>query len=430
MTARLAIHGGTPLVSEPFPPYNTIGAAEQEAAAEVLQAGELSGFLGTWSEEFFGGRQVRAAERAFAGRLAARYAIATNSASTALEVAVQAVGVEPGDEVIVSPYTMSASAAAVLRGGGIPVFADVEDETFCLDPQSVAHRVSSRTRAILVTHLFGHPARMEGLEQIAEEHQLALVEDAAQSIGATYHGRETATMGSAGILSLNRHKIIHCGEGGFVVTNDDCIARRAQLIRNHGETVVEDAQWEDDIPYSLGSNYRMTELHAAIARVQLTRLESLLATRRGLAQQLTKRLRLVPGIVPPVVAPGCTHSYYRYAVRVTEPILGRIDRGLFAAALRAEGVPVIEGYVRPLYMQAIYQRRAARPGGFPWSLAEPGSLSYAEGACPVVERLDADELLLLDVCREPLAARDIDLVSDAFEKVVTGLPELESSVAV
>lgn len=421
---ELAINGGTPVRSRPLPPQNTIGAEEKQAVMDVLDSGVLSKFLGTHSEEFFGGPRVLEAERRFAELVGARHAIAVNSATTALEAAVQAVGVAPGDEVIVSPYTMSASAAAILRNAAIPVFADVEDETYGLDPAAVAAAVTPRTRAILVTHLFGHPARMDELCTIADQYGLAIIEDAAQSIGASYHGRLTSSIGTAGVISLNRHKIIQSGEGGLVVTSDDTVAQRAQLVRNHGETVVDDAGWVDQIEYSLGSNYRMTEIEAAIATTQLERLDGLLEVRRNLATALTERLSRLEGITPPVVGDGCTHSYYMFAVRLTGTLRDDIGRAMFAQALRAEGIPVAEGYVRPLYLQSIYQQRSARPGGFPWSLRPDASISYEPGICPTVERLHAEELITLDVCRTPLEPRDIEDVAWAFEKVVAGAGSL------
>ena len=425
MTSRLAIAGGRPVRDRPFAPANSIGAEERRAVLEVLDSGVLSQFLGVWGDEFFGGPRVRMAEQAFARRLGARHAIAVNSATTGLQVAVAAAGVGPGDEVIVSPYTMSASAAAILLHNAVPVFADIEAETFCLDPASVEERITPRTRAILVVHLFGHPARIDELLEVARAHDLMVIEDAAQSIGATYGGRESGTLGDVGVLSLNRHKIIHCGEGGIVLTDDDQRALVAQLARNHGEVVVEQAS-PDDISNTLGSNFRPTEIEAAIAYEQLQKLDRLLAVRRELAAHLTQRVSGLPGLTPPVVAEGCTHSFYLYAMRVDEEALDGVSRAALAAALRAEGAPVSEGYVRPIYRQAVYQHRIGRGRrGCPWTCGHwHGDVSYAPGICPVTERLYERELLLTDVCRHPLTHADIDDVGDAFEKVFTHTEQL------
>jgi dTDP-4-amino-4,6-dideoxygalactose transaminase len=422
MTA-LAIHGGTPVRTEPLPPSNTIGEEEKAAAIRVIESGALSVFLGAWGDEFNGGREVMGCEAAFAERVEAKHAIAVNSATTGLEVALGAAGVGPGDEVIVPPFTMSASASAILARNAIPVFADIEDETFGLDPESVAGRLSSQTRAILVVHLFGHPARMSQLLELADQHGLAVIEDAAQSLGATFEGRQTGTLGHAGVLSLNRHKIIQCGEGGIVLTNDDAVARMARLLRNHGEAVVED---EGGDPVGvLGSNYRMTEIEAAIAGEQLKRLDHELAIRRDLAQRLNRRLAERPELATPGIRPGATHSYYVYALRLVDPA---IDRAAFARALRAEGIPAGEGYVRPLYLQPIYAHRSARGAqGCPWTCGHwKGQVSYERGICPTAERLHDRELLILDVVRSPLTPGDIDDVADAIEKVLNGREALET----
>jgi perosamine synthetase len=425
MASPLAIVGGAPVRRDPFPPQQTIGDEERNAVLEVLDSGILSQFLGEWSEDFNGGPKVRACEQAFAERLGAKEAISVNSATTGLQVAVAAAGIEPGDEVIVSPFTMSATAAVVVLHNAIPVFADIEPETYGLDPESVRKAITPRTRAVMVTHLFGHPARIDGLLDIAAEHDLALLEDAAQSIGASWQGQETGTIGTAGVFSLNYHKIIHSGEGGMLLTDDPRVAEIARLSRNHGEAVV-DELGIDDIANTVGSNYRLSEIHAAIAIEQLKKLDGLLADRRHLAEVLTARLEELPGIEPPAVVEGCTHSYYVYPVSLDLDVLEGVSRSAFARALEAEGIPASEGYVRPLYLQSMYQRRIARgTKGCPWTSGHwNGEVSYDPGICPVAERLHESELMLLDVCRVPLQTRDVEDVADAFEKVAANVDAL------
>jgi perosamine synthetase len=430
VTAPLAIDGGSPVRDRPFPPQQTIGDEERRAVLEVLDSGVLSQFLGEWGPDFLGGPRVQACERSFAEALGAAEAISVNSATTGLQVAVAAVGIEPGDEVIVSPFTMSASAASIVMQNAIPVFADVEADTYGLEPESVAARITPQTRAILVTHLFGHPARMERLLELAERHDLAIIEDAAQSIGATWNGRHTGTLGAAGVLSLNYHKNINSGEGGMVLTDDPGVARRARLVRNHGETVVDELGIED-IANTIGSNFRLGEIEAAIAATQLTKLEGLLADRRRLAERLTGRLSELPSVLPATVASGCSHSYYVYPIRLDTHSLQGVSRSTVARTLRAEGIPVTEGYVRPLYLQAMYQRRIAHGNrGCPWTCGHwRGQVSYEAGICPVAERLHEEELLLLDVCRAPLTTDDIDDVADSFAKVIGNLDALRRVTA-
>ena len=421
---KLAIHGGPPVRSAPFPPTQTIGSEERRAVLAVLDSGQLSGFLGTWSDEFGGGPSVRRCESSFAQRFGVAHAVAVNSATTGLETALAAVGVQPGDEVIVSPYTMSASAACVVSRNAIPVFADVEPDTFGLDPRSVEERITSRTSAIVVVHLFGHPARLDELLELAKRHSLAVVEDAAQSIGAEWRGRLTGTIGAAGVMSLNRHKIVQCGEGGVVLTDDPATARIARMVRNHGETVVDE---EGGDPFNtLGTNYRMTEIDAAVAVAQLGRLDRELEVRRALATRLSDRLREYDQLITPVTADGCTHSFYRYAIRLVPEALDGVGRDVLVRALRAEGIPIEVGYVKPLYLQPLYQTRNGRGlNGCPWTCGHwTGQVSYEPGICPTVERLHEWEVILLDVCRSPLQEADIDAVADAFEKVLGQLDQL------
>ena len=428
MSATLAINGGAPVRSRPFPPQSTIDEQERRAVLEVLESGVLSQFLGEWHADFMGGPRVRACEEAFAQRLGAEHAVAVNSATTGLQVALAAAGIGPGDEVIVSPYTMSASAAVIVLQNAIPVFADVEDETFGLDPASVEERITDRTRAVMVTHLFGHPARMDGLLELAEQHDLAIVEDAAQSIGATWNGRETGTLGAAGVLSLNYHKIVHSGEGGIVLTDDDELATRARLSRNHGEVVVDETDLPD-IVNTIGSNFRMTEIDAAIAITQLGKLDGLLAQRRRIARYLIERLDALAGIEPATIRAESTHSFYVFPMKLELEELDGLERGDIARALAAEGIPVSEGYVRPLYLQPMYQQRIGRGAlGCPWTCGHwNGHVSYEPGICPVTERLYERELLLADVCRQPLTLEDAKDVADAFEKVLANLDALRSA---
>ena len=272
-TGSLGIHRGTPIRSRPFPPPPALGPAEKAAVNEVMDSGVLSQFVGVWSDDFYGGPRVRSAERAWTERFGAKHAVTMNSATSALNAAATAAGVGPGDEVIVSPYTMSASAVCAPVNGAIPVFADIEPETFCLDPDSVRSLISERTKAIVAVDIFGCPADFAPLMALAAEHGLVVIEDAAQAPGASRGGRSAGTLGHIGVFSLNYHKTIHSGEGGVAVTDDDTFAERLALVRNHGEAVV--ADMGSDASDLLGFNYRMGELEAAIAEVQLSRLEEL-----------------------------------------------------------------------------------------------------------------------------------------------------------
>ncbi|HYR07441.1 MAG TPA: DegT/DnrJ/EryC1/StrS family aminotransferase [Longimicrobium sp.] len=418
--SELAIHGGRPVRTEPFPEYRTIGEEEKRAVNEVMDSGVLSAYLGTWSPQFFGGPRVQKLEREWEAYFGVKHAVSMNSATSGLYAALGAAGVGPGDEVIVSPYTMSASAAGPLLYNAIPVFADIDPETFCLTAETIRPRITEHTRAVVVVDIFGQPAEMDGIMALAREHGLVVIEDAAQAPGATYHGRWAGTLGHMGVFSLNYHKHIHSGEGCVVVTDDPELAERLQLIRNHAEVVLQKkgVSAPGQLVNMLGFNYRMTELEAAIASEQLRKLEGLVAARVELADYLTERLAGLPGITPPVVRPGVRHAYYLYTLRFDAQAAG-VSRGDFVRALNAEGIPMVEGYVEPIYLQPLYQQRILYgTGGSPWTdPAYRGSVSYARGICPVVERMHYEEVIFTNVVHAQVARADLDDVAAAFEKV-------------
>lgn len=424
--AKLAIRGGAPLRTRPFPVYNTIGPEEKRAAVEVIESGVLSGYLGTWSPQFYGGPRVQTLEREWAAYFGVRHAVSVNSATSGLYAAIGAAGVGPGDEVIVTPYTMSASATAALVYGAVPVFADIDPTTYCLDPARVEAAVSTRTRAIVAVDLFGQPADMVALKSIADRHRLVLIEDAAQAAGAMLADRHAGTLGHIGVYSLNYHKVIHSGEGGVVVTDDDRLAERLQLIRNHGEVVVREKGVED-LSNLVGFNYRMTEIEAAIALEQLRKLESLVRARVEAARELGRHLSGLAGLTSPAVREKARHIYYAYAMQYDPEVAG-VDRALFVEALRAEGVPVGKGYVRPIYLEPLYQRRVAYGrDGFPFRFAGSDSaVRYERGLCPIAELMHFERLITTNICHASIAARDLADWAAAAAKVLENAHELRN----
>ncbi len=410
---RLAILGGSPVVPDPLPPYRSVGRAEREAVCAVIDSGCLSGFYGSWREGFLGGPTVRAFERAWAERFGVEHAVSVNSATSGLSAALGAIGIGPGDEVIVPPLTMSATVVAPLIYGGIPVFADIEPETFCLDPAAVRRAVTPRTRAILAVNLFGHPARLAELRSLAEELGIALVEDNAQAPLAAEGARLSGTVGHIGVFSLNEHKHLHTGEGGMCVTADDDLAQRLRLIRNHGENVVEPLAIEG-IVNLVGFNFRMTELSAAIGLEQLRRIDAHVERREALGRRLTVGAEGMVGLTPPRVRPDCRHVYYLWALRFDEDAMG-IRRERFSEALRAEGFPNFTGYVRPLYRLPVFQRRIAIGGrGYPFDLT---TVRYEKGLCPVAERMYERELICFEPCRYEVGRPQTELLIEALHKV-------------
>ncbi|MDP9014351.1 MAG: DegT/DnrJ/EryC1/StrS family aminotransferase [Pseudomonadota bacterium] len=424
MTA-LAIHGGEATRKDAFPMRRTMGDSEKRAVMAVMESGHLSGFFGSPGPQWLGGPKVLEFERKWADLYGFQHAISVNSWTTGLMTAVGAIGLGPGDEVIVSPYTMSASATAILFYGGIPMFADIDPDTFNITAGSIERCLTPRTKAIMVVHLFGQAADMDPIMQLARRYNLKVIEDAAQAPGVSYKGRPVGAIGDIGGFSLNYHKHIHTGEGGMLVTNDAQLALRCQMIRNHGENLVE-AQQLEDLTNMVGSNYRLTELQAAIGTAQLDRLEGHLETRRGLAEHFGVRLRQFPGLTPAAIAEGAEHAYYLYPVRFDAKVIG-MSRALFVRAVNAElPQPAIweqtgwvEGYVKPLYLSPLYQKKIAIGAhGFPWTMHPSVDYAYARGLCPVAEHMHESELIYTPLMREPLVESDVDDFVAAIGKVL------------
>lgn len=413
--SELAILGGEPVLPTPLRPYRSMGAGEVEAVKRVVESDCLSGFYGSAGDQFLGGPRVREFEQAWSERFGVRHTVSVNSATSGLYAAMGAIGIRPGDEAIVPPLTMSATAMAPLVYGGVPVFADVEPDTFCLDVDAVRRAITPRTRAILAVNLFGHPAPLARLRALADEHGIRLIEDNAQGPLAGEDGRYAGTVGHIGVFSLNYHKHIHTGEGGMCVTDDDDLALRMQMIRNHAENVVE-AYGVEDITNMVGFNYRLTELSAAVGLEQLRRIDEHVGPRVRLAETLTAMTSDLEGITPPSVRPGCRHAYYVWAFRLDEPALG-VSRDAFSRALAAEGFPHGAGYVRPLYLLPLFQRPPEESGVFGSALAAG---RYHEGLCPTAERLHGRELLLFETCAYDVDGRTAELLGEAIRKVHAG----------
>ena len=325
--SQLAIRGGKPVLAEPLKAYQSIGPAEVEALKRVAETGSLSGFYGSAGPQFLGGPIVREFEEAWRLKFGARHAISMNSATSGLYAAMGAIGLSPGDEVIVPPYTMSATVVAPLIYGGIPVFADIDPRTFTLDTAAVEAAITPRTRAILAVNLFGQPAHLRDLRILADRRGIMLVEDNAQGPLAAEYGRYAGTIGHIGVFSLNYHKHIHSGEGGVCVTDDAELADRLQLIRNHAESVVE-AAGAADLTNMVGFNFRMTELSAAVGIAQLNDVEIHVAKREAIGQELSKGVAGLEGLQAPLVRDGCRHVFYVWALLIDAEALGATSRAI------------------------------------------------------------------------------------------------------
>jgi perosamine synthetase len=417
---KLALFGGKKVISTPFKKYNPIGQEELEAAKSVIESGVLSQFLGAWHEDFYGGPKVREFEKKAADYFGVKHAITVNSWTSGLVAAIGAIGIEPGDEVIVTPWTMSATATAILHWNGIPVFADIDQDTYNISPDSIEKCISPYTRAIVVADIFGQSADMDEIMSIAAKYRLKVVSDTAQAPGAFYKTRYAGTCAHVGGYSLNYHKHIHTGEGGILVTDDDEIAERLQLIRNHAEVVVGD-KGVNNLSNMIGHNFRLGEIECAIGIEQLKKLKHLVESRQELADRLTHGLHHLPGLRTPVVRSDRSHVYYVYPMQLDIESLG-VSRERICDALDAEGVTVSRCY-QNIHLLPVYQKKIAYgSSGFPWNSGicrRP--VIYDKGICPIAESLNDASYFGFGMCVYDLSIDDVETIVKAFHKVWANL---------
>ncbi|MEU6998678.1 DegT/DnrJ/EryC1/StrS family aminotransferase [Nonomuraea sp. NPDC046570] len=369
------------------PEGRTLGDEEVAAAERVIRSGMLSSVWGT---------EARALEREMADLYGSRHAITCSSGTAALHLSVVAAAPDPGDEIITSPITDFGTVAPILAQNAVPVFADVDPADGNLDPDAVAGLIGPRTRAIMAVHLFGAPARVDALRELADRHGLALIEDCAQAwLTELPGGRLAGTVGEVGCFSLQQWKHITCGDGGVVITDDDVLARRMRLFADKG--------WDRAIGRShesLGLNYRMTDLHAAVARAQLAKLAGVVAARRRTAERLLAALKGVEGVRLPRPE---GHAWWLFPL-----VLPGGDAPELAAHLSAAGIPARMGYLRETLNHApIWQGPIYGTSRYPLEGAEGPTL-----ACPEAERLVANTLVVID-WNENYTDEHVDLVAAA-----------------
>lgn len=421
----LAIHGGTPVISSPMAHFKSVGEDEVAVVSEVIRSGVLSAYIGAPGPGFMGGTQVRQFERQAAEYFGVKHAIAVNSWTSGLIAAVGAIGLEPGDEVITTPWTMAATATAILHWNGIPVFADINPDTFNICPESVANLITPRTKAIMAVDIFGQSCDMPALRALANLYGLKLLCDTAQAPGALVGGEFTGTFADIGGFSLNYHKHIHCGEGGILVTNDDRLAERLCLIRNHAEAVIKSDD-PVDLCNMLGYNFRMGEIEAAIASLQLTKLASRIESRQRIAAELNEGISSLKGIKVPRVTDSATHVYYVYGITLDVETLG-VPRARIVDALRAEGVESLTAGYQNLHLLPVFRNKIAYgTKGFPWTSPYCTSdIQYGPGLCPVAEKLHSETFISLNVCMNELPPEDVSLIVAAFHKVWSQIDTLK-----
>jgi dTDP-4-amino-4,6-dideoxygalactose transaminase len=410
-STRPALLGGTPTCTQTWPAWPVHGPEEESRLLDVLRSGK-----------WWFGEKVQQFEHAFAEFQGARFGVTCTNGTAAIEMGLRALGVVEGHEVIVPPYSFIATASAVVTVNAIPVFADIEPDTLCIDSRDVARKITPRTRAIIPVHVAGRMADMEQINRLAAEHDLVVLEDAAHAWGSQLQGRGAATIGHCGTFSFQVTKNITAGEGGILLTDNEDLADLCRSFSHCGR--AKNSNWYDhDL---LGSNLRMTEFQAAVLLAQLGRLGDQVRRREQNAALLDEGLADVPGIRRLAGAPQMTRrSYHMYIFRLDEAILG-LSRDVFLRALNAEGVPASEGWYRPLYRNGVFQ--AAHQGplhGVRAPLAGRG-VDYRTTSCPVCEQVCRDavwipqNVLLAD-------AAQMQQVVGAIQKVVAFADQLRDA---
>jgi len=413
--AKLALLGGKPIHDFHWPTWPVWDDAERNALNEVLESGK-----------WWYGERVAEFESRFAAFQDAQFGITTTNGTTALEIALRALGVGPGDEVIVPPYTFIATVSAVIAVGASPVFADIHPDTLCIDPADVQRKLTPRTRVIVPVHLAGHVADMDALRDIASTAGVRILEDACHSWGSRWRGQGTGAIGDCGVFSFQASKNMTSGEGGIILTNSEELADTCRSLTNCGR--LKNSRWYEH--GMVGTNARMNEFQAALLLAQLTRVEQHIEIRRRNALLLNQLLRPLPGMRVFDDDPRITRrAYHLYTFQLDERKLG-ISRQQFLEALAAEGVPASGGYPIPLYRQPCFQPLDPANGQMPSPVDKfrpkrGSALDFSAVHCPVSER----------VCREVCWFTHVLLLADeptirataaAVAKVIDNVHELKA----
>jgi perosamine synthetase len=391
--SRLAVDGGTPVRSNLLPyGRQQVDEADIEAIVQVLR--------GDWLTT---GPNIVKFEQAFADFTRVKEAVAVSNGTAALHAAMVALDIGPGDEVIVPPMTFAATANCVLFQGGMPIFADVDPETLLLNPAKVEARITSRTKAIISVDYAGQPCDYAALQTLAEQHGLALVDDACHALGGSYRERPVGSLADLSTFSLHPVKPITTGEGGVITTNNPELARRMRLFRNHGITSdhrQREAQgsWFYEM-VELGFNYRLTDFQCVLGLSQLSKLAGWVTRRQEIAQQYDAAFADMPAIQPLHVRPEVSHAYHLYMIKLDLTQL-QVTRAEIFKALRAEGIGVNVHYI-PIHLHPFYRRR----------------LGVGPGDCPVAEAA-YEQLITLPIF-PAMRNKDIDDVITACHKVIT-----------
>lgn len=416
---KLAIDGGERAVPagtvKPWPP---IDDTDREAVLRVFDNQIVCGG---------GAPECTALQNEWAEYIGRKYCLATNSGTAALHMALAAAGVGPGDEVIVPAYTFLASASCVLHANAIPIFVDIDDKTFNMDPSKIEEKITGRTRAIIPVHLHGLPADMDEILAIARKHNLVVIEDACQAHGAEYKGKKAGSFGDFAAFSLNSSKNLCGGEGGFFVTDNERYMMRGEMLRMFGDEVDDETKLRVYNASILGYMYRTQELPAAFTRAQLKRLDANNAIRQQNCEFLTEVLSEFPWVTTPYVPPNRTHVYWMYIVRF-DPAKAGLDlsprdfRVALEKALHAEGVQVGQWQTMPVPAQDLFQTKMGYGAkGCPWTCNFYGQdVTYSGADYPVASQLCEDYTAIVGT-NPPNGRELMEMYAEAIRKVFNDL---------
>jgi dTDP-4-amino-4,6-dideoxygalactose transaminase len=376
------------------------GENEEQRLIRALRSGKWGKLRGDQVVEF---------EGRFAAMHGCKHGIAVVNGTVSLRIALLAAGIKAEEEVIVPPYTFMATATAVLEANAVPVFADIELETFNLDPKAVEAAITPKTRAIIAVHVGGQPANMDALMEIAKKHNLIIIEDAAHAHAALFKDRPAGSIGHMGSFSFQSSKNLTSGEGGIIVTNDDDLAKACQSTHNCGR--VAGGMWYEH--HVISGNYRLGEFQGAVLNAQLERLEEQTQARDRNGQHLAARLARIPGIYPQKRTLETTrHSYHLFLFRIDAQQFGA-PRAAVLKALEAEGIPVSGGYAIPLYRQPLFLNKAFGP----YLHQAAKTLDYGKVNCPNCEKICSEQGAWLEQNLFLGPGSDMEDIANAFEKV-------------
>jgi perosamine synthetase len=407
MIKKTTYLGDSPVRTKPYPNWPLFTQKDKDDLCAVLDSGRMTSITGPKVKEF---------EDKFANKFGVNYALATANGVMALHLALAALKIGPGDEVIVPAHTFIGTAIPVLMANAIPVFVDVEIDTFNIDPGKIEKAITDRTKAIMPVHLNGLTAEMDEINRIANKHQLHVVEDACQAHGARYKGKMTGTLGDIACFSFFEDKVLTTGEGGMLITNNKEWYERARCMRSYGEEIVTSIAERKYEHVILGFNYRMGSLNAVLGINQLDKLEEMVEKRNKNAQYLIKNLSNIDGIITPKHPDYCLHAYYKFVSRIDRNVINTA-LSTFIEAMNAEGIPTTPRYPKPLPKQKVFMERSGYgdtncPYGCDKYGKEP---SFINGDWPNADRIGEEAFVLL--IHPSVEEKDLEDIVKAVKKV-------------